>query len=68
MREVQTQPHYSRTMLVLMLTQEMLAHEQKLLQEARTRTLIKPFLIQEVLALLSPYQASSPPAYKLPLV
>ena len=53
-REVQTQPSYSRTLLVLMLTEELLRNEQHLAQEARTRVLIKPFHVQEVLALLCP--------------
>ena len=53
-REVQTHPHYSHTLLVLMLTQELLVHEHHLLQGERTRVLLKPFRVQELLALLSP--------------
>ena len=53
-REVQTQPSYSHTVLVLMLTEELLRNEQHLAQGERTRVLIKPFRVQEVLALLCP--------------
>ena len=51
-REVQAQPSYSRTLLVLMLTEELLRNEQHLVQGARTRVLLKPFCVQDVLALL----------------
>ena len=53
-REVQTHPYYSRTLLVLMLTQELLMREQHLLQGERTHLLLKPFHVRQVLALLCP--------------